>query len=131
MLTYYDKVAAQTLNHVWTAGGGMKPNVTSTSTQFAEGALIIKAAFITAGPDVWPVMAGTQVWPLYITTNATSGDTKLPKVTNTYLMQFDIIVKDSQSAPDTGWVFTTLVYDKSVKPGPNGIGDKMVVLGEQ
>lgn len=131
VLTYYDKVAAQTLNHVWTAGAGMKPNVTSSSTQFAEGAIIVKAAFVTAGPDVWPVMAGTQVWPLYITTNATSGNTTLPKVTNTYLMQFDIIVKDSQSAPDTGWVFTTLVYDKDAKPGPNGIWDQMVVLGAQ
>jgi hypothetical protein len=131
VLTYYDKVAAQTLNHVWTAGAGMKPAVTPTTTQFAEGSLIIKAAFITAGPDVWPVMAGTQAWPAYITTNATSGDTTVPKVTNTYLMQFDIIVKDSQSAPDTGWVFTTLVYDRNVKPGANGIWDQMVVLGAQ
>lgn len=135
VLTYYDKVAAQTLNHVWTAGAGMKPNITPTSTQFAEGSLIIKAAFVTAGPDVWPVMAGTQVWPLYISTNATVNpnpdDAPPPKVTNTYLMQFDIIVKDSQSAPDTGWVFTTLVYDKNAKPGPNGIWDQMIVLGAQ
>lgn len=131
VLTYYDKVAAQTLNHVWSASAGMKPNVTSTSTQFAEGSLIVKAAFVTAGPDVWPVMAGTQAWPLYITTNATTGGSTLPKVTNTYLMQFDIIVKDSQSAPDTGWVFMTLVYDSNVKPGANGIWDQMVVLGAQ
>ena len=46
VLTYYDKVAAQTLNHVWSASAGMKPNVTSTSTQFAEGSLIVKAAFV-------------------------------------------------------------------------------------
>lgn len=135
VLTYYDKVAAQTLNRIWKSKGPMDPYLTPDSTQFEEGAVIVKAAFITAGPEVWPVMQGTQVWPLYITVDATANGnpnpTKLPKLTNTYLMQFDIIVKDSKSAPDTGWVFTTLVYDKNAKRGPNGIWDQMVVLGAQ
>jgi hypothetical protein len=134
VLTYYDKVAAQTLNRIWKSKGPTDPYLTPDSTQFEEGALIVKAAFVTAGPDVWPVMQGTQVWPLYINVDATNGDSlppKPPKLTKTYLMQFDIIVKDSKSAPDTGWVFTTLVYDKNAKRGPNGIWDQMVVLGAQ
>jgi len=42
------------------------------------------------------------------------------------LLQFDIIVKDSQAAPDTTWVFSTLVYDKDAPGDP---WDKMVPLG--
>ena len=128
VLTYYDRTAAQTLRKIWNKTA-MKPVVTPASTQFPEGSLIVKAAFITADPTVWPVMEGTQAWPLYITTDATTGDTKTPKVVNTYFMQFDIIVKDSKSAPKTGWVFSTLVYDKNA-PGKS-VWDKMVPLGAQ
>jgi hypothetical protein len=45
-----------------------------------------------------------------------------------YVAQFDIIVKDTRSAPKTGWVFTTLVYDSSV---PGDVWDKMIPLGAQ
>lgn len=136
VLTYYDRTAAQTLGNVWESNA-MTPVLTPRSTQYAEGSLIVKASFVTAGPDVWPVMKGAQVWPLYIVTNATIGEPKNPlkppppKVTNAYLMQLDIIVKDSVAAPETGWVFSTLVYDRAVKPGANGIWDQMVVLGAQ
>ena len=129
-LTYFDKTAALTLGRIWGASA-MKPQITTTATQYAEGSIIVKAAFVTAGPDNWPVMAGTQVWPLYITTNATTGQNDKPTVTNTYLMQLDIVVKDSKSAPKTGWVFTTLVYDRNVAPAANGMWDQMVPLGAQ
>ncbi|MEA2029298.1 MAG: hypothetical protein U9N49_10040, partial [Campylobacterota bacterium] len=39
---------------------------------------------------------------------------------------FDIIVKDSIAAPQTGWVFATLVYDRNAQ---GDIWDKMVPLG--
>lgn len=130
VLTYYNQTAAPTLARVW-GKTAMQPNLTPKSTQFAEGAIIVKAAFITAGPNIWPVMQGSQVWPLYITVDATTGQLNQPAVVPTYLMQFDIIVKDSVSAPKTGWVFSTLVYDQRVAPGPNGIWDQMVVLGAQ
>ena len=42
-------------------------------------------------------------------------------------MQCDIIVKDSKAAPETGWVFSTLVYDKDA-PGTDG-WDRMIPLG--
>ncbi len=128
VLTYYDKTAAQTLQKIWSKTA-MKPLVTPVTTQFPEGSLIVKAAFITADPTVWPVMEGSKAWPLYITTDATTGDYKTPTVVNTYFMQFDIIVKDSKSAPKTGWVFSTLVYDKNA-PGKS-VWDKMVPLGAQ
>lgn len=132
VLVYYDKTAAVTLNRIWGATA-MDPNVTPDATQFAEGSIIVKAAFITAGPKVWPVMTGTQVWPAYIEMDATkSADpAAAPALTPTYLMQFDIIVKDSASAPKTGWVFTTLVYDRRIAPRAKDIWNKMVVLGAQ
>ena len=46
-------------------------------------------------------------------------------------MQVDIVVKDTQSAPQTGWVFTTLVYDRNTRPGSRGVWDQMVPLGAQ
>jgi hypothetical protein len=105
--------------------------LTKQSTQFAEGSIIVKAAFITADGTVWPVMKGALSWPLYITVNATAKQPtpSTPVMTDTYLMQFDIIVKDSVSAPKTGWVFSTLVYDSRIKS--DDIWDKMVVLGAQ
>ena len=130
VLTYYDKTAAQTLEKIW-GKTALKPAITAASTQFSEGSLIVKAAFITADPSVWPVMNGSQIWPLYITTNATTGQLPKPQVVNAYLMQFDVIVKDSVSAPKTGWVFSTLVYDQNIKPGANGVWDQMVPLGAQ
>ena len=128
VLTYYDKTAAQTLQKIW-GKRATKPVITPVTTQFPEGSLIVKAAFVTADPTVWPVMQGSQAWPLYITTDATTGNYKTPTVVNTYFMQFDIIVKDSKSAPKTGWVFSTLVYDKNA-PGKT-VWDKMVPLGAQ
>ena len=130
VLTYYDKTAATMLNKVW-GRTAMKPNLTKTSTQFTEGSLIIKAAFITADAKLWPVMAGSLTWPLYITADATTGQLDQPAVLPASLMQFDIIVKDSVAAPKTGWVFSTLVYDQRIPPGPNGVWDQMVVLGAQ
>lgn len=130
VLTYFDKTAAQTLAHIW-GTSAMNPQITTNATQYAEGSLIVKAAFVTVGPEYWPVMAGSHVWPLYITANATTGQNDKPTVTNTYLMQLDIVVKDSKSAPKTGWVFSTLVYDRNVAAGANGIWDQMVPLGAQ
>ena len=70
-------------------------------------------------------------WPLYISNDASPVPPATPEVSNGYFMQFDIIVKDSVSAPDTSWVFSTLVYDKNIKPGPNRVWDQMVPLGAQ
>ncbi|HEX6376660.1 MAG TPA: hypothetical protein VFZ91_13180 [Allosphingosinicella sp.] len=131
VLTFYDQRAANTLYNVW-GTSAMNPALTATSGQFATGAVIVKAAFTTANADVWPPMAGALQWQLYASTNATlfpdtpnyEGPTQLM---NASFFQFDIIVKDPASAPGTGWVFTTLVYDKDA-PGKD-VWDKMVPLG--
>jgi hypothetical protein len=126
VLTYYSSRAATTQYAVW-GKTALNPAIKKISTQVQEGGVIVKLALSTANADTWPVMAGTQQWPLYITTNATTGNHASPQVDMASVMQFDMIVKDTQSAPQTGWVFSTLVYDKDA-PGVD-VWDKMVPLG--
>ena len=128
VLTFYDKRAGNALYNVW-GKTAENPAIKPGAPQFAEGGISVKAAFSTANADVWPVMQGAQQWTLYISTNATLGhdDKSPPELDPTSFFQFDIIVKDTQSAPQTGWVFSTLVYDKDA-PGSD-FWDKMVPLG--
>lgn len=133
VLTYYDAKAAYTAFKLW-GTTAMMPNVQTQNAQFEEGSVIVKAAlFASEDPakplNWWDAMQGAAVWPLYIGTGAeaTNSHPTHPKVMPGYVAQFDIIVKDSKSSPQTGWVFTTLVYDKDA-PGRDA-WDKMVPLG--
>jgi hypothetical protein len=128
VLTFYDKRAANALYKVW-GTTAKTPKIEPGAPQFAEASVVVKAAFSTANADVWPVMKGAHQWPLYISTNATlnRGPDAPPALEPASFFQFDIIVKDTQSAPQTGWVFSTLVYDKDA-PGTD-FWDKMVPLG--
>lgn len=130
VVTYYNRTAAQTLGRIWGATA-MTPAVDVASTQYAEGSVTVKLAFTTAGPSDWPAMQGAPVWPAYVAANASTGKLDQPAVTDLRLLQLDIVVKDSQSAPQTGWVFTTLVYDRNLAPGRNGVWDQLVPLGAQ
>ena len=127
-VTYYDERATYSLYKTWGASA-TRPSVTTQNVQFAEGSVIVKAAIFTSTDPTqptnwWDAMNGAQVWSLYM-----SPDGKAPvQVWPGYVAQFDIIVKDSQSAPKTGWVFTTLVYDSSQ---PGDAWDKMIPLGAQ
>lgn len=130
VLTYYNRTAAQTLGKIW----GRNPNapvLDGGATQYAEGSITVKLAFTTADPATWPAMEGALAWPMMMTANATTGHNDRPKLDKAYLMQVDIVVKDTRSAPQTGWVFTTLVYDKDTRPGSAGVWDQMVPLGAQ
>ncbi|GAB3437114.1 hypothetical protein NX773_08255 [Massilia solisilvae] len=129
-VTYYNKTAAQTLGKIW-GTSAMSPIVDQASTQYAEGSITVKLAFTTADPSVWPAMEGALVWPAMVTANATTGQFDEPTLHGLRLMQVDVVVKDTQSAPRTGWVFATFVYDRDAREGANGIWDKMVPLGAQ
>jgi hypothetical protein len=131
-VTYYDERSAYSLYKVWKADA-MNPEIKTENFQFDEGSVIVKAAiFVSDDPKVqtnwWPVTQGAAQWPLYIgiPESAKSAPTA---VIDGYVMQFDIIVKDSIAAPKTGWVFSTLVYDTNA-PGKDA-WDKMVPLGAQ
>ncbi len=146
VLTLYDKRAAVTLGNIWgtSVESAYQPNITNPAAQYAEGSVIVKFAFVTPCGKDWSPMENTVSWPIYAPLNTSNGSgnnpdkskcenngsnatTTDPAITNVYMMQFDIIVKDSQAAPDTGWVFSTLIYDKSA-PGKDA-WDRMVPLG--
>jgi hypothetical protein len=129
VLTYYDQRAAFSLYNFWGASS-MHPNLKTENAQFQQGSIIVKAAvFASTDPTKklgwWDAMHGAQVWNMYLPV----GKSSKPRVWPGYVAQFDIIVKDSQSSPKTGWVFMTLVYDRNA-PG-NTVWDKMVPLGVQ
>jgi hypothetical protein len=128
VLTFYDKRAANALYKVWDKTA-TTPVIKPGAPQFPEAGIAVKAAFSTANADVWPVMQGARQWSIYISTNATKdrGQSAPPQMDQASFFQFDIIVKDTKSAPQTGWVFSTLVYDKDA-PGSD-FWDKMVPLG--
>ena len=143
--TLYDKRAATTLGNIWgnTEKSAMTPTIKNSTTQYAEGSVIVKFAFVTPCGSDWAPMKGTATWQIYAPVNTSNGsahsptskcknngsngDSSTPVITNVQLMQFDIIVKDSVAAPETGWVFSTLVYDKNAKG--SSVWDKMVPLG--
>ncbi|WP_052162559.1 hypothetical protein [Aquabacterium sp. NJ1] len=130
VLTYYDARAAYSLYKLW-GTSAMDPAIKTANAQFAEGSVIVKAAVFTSTDpkqptDWWDAMKGAQPWQLYIDPTGTSP--AKPQVWPGYVAQFDIIVKDSKSAPKTGWVFMTLVYDNAV---PGDAWDKMIPLGAQ
>ena len=144
--TLYDKTAAQTLGNIWGRDlyGAMNPAFNKTSSQYAEGSVIVKFSFVTSCGSDWSPMTNTAIWEIYAPVDPNNGSAhsktskcknngstaasgKAPVITNLYMMQFDMIVKDSVAAPDTGWVFTTLVYDKDA--GGKDAWDNMVPLG--
>ena len=129
VITYYNRIGAQTLGRIWRYP--QAPQLADGATQYAEGSVTVKLAFTTAGPSAWPAMRGALSWPIMMTANATTGRFDRPTPAPGYLMQVDIVVKDTQSAPQTGWVFTTLVYDRDTRPGSRGVWDQMVPLGAQ
>lgn len=130
---YYNETAAYTLHKVWSKcdkkTNSCIPSIDNNEAQFKEGSIIIKSAGVTATPEQWPVLEGAAKWKIFrkpFDLNGTIKDAK-PEVTDIRVGIFDIIVKDSIASPQTGWVFSTLVYDKDAK-GDNA-WDKMVPLG--
>ncbi len=144
VLTLYDTRAAKTLGDIWgkTPERAMNPVLDTATTQYAEGSVIVKFAMVSACGSDWAPMEKAAQWQIYAPVNTSNGSalnktkcvgenfkgtTAQPAMTNVSLMQFDIIVKDSVASPQTGWVFSTLVYDKNA-PGKDA-WDKMIPLG--
>ena len=123
---YYNATASVTLGRFW-GTTAMTPNLTTAAAQFPDGSLIIKLAFTQITGAQWPVMGESPSWSIFSTWfddngNQASTNTLFP----VQLMQIDVIVKDSQAAPKTGWVFTTLVYDNRLA---GSFWDRMIPLG--
>lgn len=123
-VVYYDALSATMLKKLW--ANPFNPN--RASAQFPEGAMVIKAAAVSATPEEWPVVTGSTVWNVWRPAIADlNNPSPQPKLLPVRVMQFDIIVKDSKASPQTGWVFTTFVYNADA-PGKS-TWDKLVPLG--
>lgn len=125
VLVLYDKTAAYTTGQIWGATG-QKPNLINDAAQFTEGSVVVKLAFSNINAADWPVMQGAQIFNIYDTIATNENSAKGYQVRNVSFFQMDIIVKDSSTAPKTGWVYSTFVYDKDA---PGSAWDKMVPLG--
>lgn len=133
---YYDKMAAYTLHKVFKNCDEENkldkiciPSFNNNEAQFEEGSIIIKAASASATPEQWPVLEGAAKWKIFRKPFNLDGTIQTAKteVMETRVTIFDIIIKDSIAAPETGWVFTTLVYDKNTKG--KDAWEKMIPLG--
>jgi hypothetical protein len=131
VLTYYDERAVSTVYSFW-GQNAMTPSFDTTKTQFPEGAVVVKLALFASNDPAkqkgwWPATVGAAEWPLFVPIPQPNPPlTGTPMVATGYAMQFDIIVKDTKSAPKTGWVFSTLVFDTNA---PGDAWGKMVPLG--
>lgn len=129
VLVLYDSLAAFTLGEIFGTDGMVpltkdrKVDLEKEKGQFKEGAVILKLAFSNVNQDKWSDMEGAREFQIY---NNNPSDT-VYKYHTVSLFQIDMIVKDSKNSPTTGWMFSTLVYDKSVKS--KNILDKFVPLG--
>jgi len=124
VVTMYDQRGAYMLGQVW-GQDAKKPDLSKNKAQYPEGAITIKVALTTARENDWPPMKGAVEWQLFAPP-ATSPKGTPPQFFPVSLFQIDIIVKDSVAAPDSQWVFSTLVYDKRVT---DDAWDRMVPLG--
>jgi len=130
---YYDRLSATMLKRLW--ANPYRPNL--GVVDFPEGAMVIKAGAVTPTPEQWPVVAGSTQWHVwrpsaqaaYEASRQPGAPVPPPQLVPLRVLQFDIIVKDSVAAPQTGWVFATYVYHAQA-PG-KGTWDKLVPLGAQ
>ncbi len=122
----YDSLAGYTVGQIW-GTTGQKVNLVNDAAQFKEGSVIVKLAFSNINAPQWPVMQGAQTFSIY-DTGATTGNPKTGyQVRTVSFFQMDVIVKDSKTAPKTGWVYSTFVYDMNATG--TSYWDKMVPLG--
>ncbi|MBK6266461.1 hypothetical protein JKA74_15555 [Marivirga sp. S37H4] len=128
-LVYYNELAAVTLNKLWKSKdpSGFYPDYTTEAAQFEQNAVIIKAAGTTATGEDWEIMEGAGTFPIYREVAFGPDTAKGPMLQELAWIQFDIIIKDTIAAPETGWVFSTFIYDKN-SSGDNTF-DRLELLG--
>ena len=112
---YYNNVAAHSLYKLWKEKDprGFYPTYTTEAAQFAQNSIIIKAAATDVSPEKWDVLKGTTELEVYRPIVYGKNKSDKPRVQKLNWIQFDIIIKDTIAAPETGWIFATYIYDAS------------------
>lgn len=124
VLVAYDELAATVPGLAFDANGKLDENYAAT---FPEGAVIVKFAFSALNGEEWPAMKGA---PLFnIMTKKSAQSTRFDQVSTVSLFQIDMVVRDTKRAPETGWMFSTLVYDNAISPEATDPLAQFVPLG--
>ena len=124
VVTLYDPRGAYMLGQIW-GKDAKEPDLSKNKAQYPEGAVTIKIALTTATPSEWSPIEGAIKWQLFAPPAGSKPGTP-PIMFDAYVFQLDIIIKDPVAAPDSQWVFSTIVYDNRVK---GDAWDQLVPLG--
>lgn len=113
----YNEVSAYTIGQVWgdCDRATNDPNISLSTNQFPEGSIVIKLAMTELPLEQAPFLEGAFSWEVYGNKKGGTTGSGMEMIT-THLIQMDLIIKDSVLAPETGWLFTTTVYDKDADP---------------
>ncbi len=124
VVTLYDPRGAYMLGRIW-GKDAKEPDLSNNRGIYPDGAITIKVALTTATPSDWSPIEGAQKWQLFAPPPDSSQNAP-PRMFDAYVFQLDIIIKDRVAAPESEWVFSTLVHDKRVA---GDAWDKLVPLG--
>jgi hypothetical protein len=132
-ITWYDPWASFALGAVF---GSPSPGAGDpTQQQMVDGAILVKMAVLTPYADgtQWPTVETAPEWPVYrppvgVNTDfCKNPDPATFRLLSTRLIQFDIILKSKDFAPNSEWVFATWLFDPNAK-GEQPL-DKFTLLG--
>jgi hypothetical protein len=137
---FYNPAAGQSIGKVWT--GAPAPKTPARNFHFNDGSVIGKLLFTTATPNQYPFLVNMPVWHANISAAefcscTPTGGTQCtyreetgqcPRtVSEVYLLQFDIAVRDPRSP--IGWAYGTFVADGSRKAEESSSWNRLSALG--
>jgi hypothetical protein len=138
---FYNPAAGQSISTVWT--GAPAPAIPQENFRFNEGSVIGKLLFTTANPNQYPFLTNVPIWqanisaPEYCSCEPSSGGSQCtfeeqteqcPRtVSDVYLLQFDIAVRDERSP--VGWAYGTFVADGQRKANEQNPWNRIAALG--
>lgn len=121
-LDLYNNVSAYTIGKMWGDCDRSinDPLVSKATSEFPEGSIVIKLAMTAIPLEQAPFLEGAFKWQVYAQPDGStvpegSGSFQ-PEMVDVHLIQMDFIIKDKVMAPETGWLFSTFVYDQNADP---------------
>jgi hypothetical protein len=137
---FYNPAAGNSISKVWT--GATDPQMPTTNFKFNDGSVIGKLLFSTANPNQYPFLENVPVWqanisaPEFCSCKSSTGNActfeeqteQCPRtVSDVYLLQFDIAVRDPRSP--IGWAYGTFVADGQRKASEASPWNRISPLG--
>lgn len=123
---FYNDVGGWGLRQMWNDRGEAAD---LRRFQFPEGTVIAKIVFTSA--PATGALTGSPQWTVFVRPSCADPCTTPPepKETRVTLIQMDIVLKDTRHAPETGWLFSTYVYDSTLVATEPDPWKRMTPLG--